>query len=171
MSVVVSQSFEIRSAGSKGSGVYATRAYRPGELVHRLGGQRLTLLQCVLGIITRKIRIDDPLQIGNDLYIALDDLSIKFNHSCDANGAMCRESDLVAVRPIAPGDEITFDYALTVKPSFYSWAWTMKCACGAPNCRRKVGDISTVDAAKVETLREAGLLQDYILSYLKVAGR
>jgi uncharacterized protein len=158
---------EIRDAGAKGFGVYAKRPFAVGEPIYKLGGRKLSLLKCITGIATFQVRIDDPLQIGKNLYIALDAVSIKFNHSCDANAAIRYESDLVAFRDVAIGDEITFDYALTVRPSFYSWAWNMNCGCGSLNCRKRIGDLSTVDRATVRARQEVGFLQDYILEELE----
>ncbi len=59
---------------------------------------------------------DDPAQFGN--------------HSCDPNLWMLDEVTVVARRDIAPGEELTIDYALmTVVP------WRMACNCGASICR------------------------------------
>ncbi|MGZ6038822.1 MAG: SET domain-containing protein-lysine N-methyltransferase [Phenylobacterium sp.] len=58
------------------------------------------------------------------------------SHSCDPN---CRIQPqgriLVALRPIAAGEPITFDY-LTTESRF---ARPFQCQCGAPNCRRRIG--------------------------------
>ena len=113
------------------------------------------------------IRIDDPLQIGRNLYIALDDFSIRFNHSCEANAGIRRECELFALVDIPRGTEITFDYSMTVVPSHYSWFWKMSCNCGAPTCRKRIGDLSSVPPTKLCQYVEAGALQDYMLNYLQ----
>lgn len=51
------------------------------------------------------------------------------NHSCEAN-AMVVGRRLVATRPIAPGDEITFDYNSTED----QLATPFECQCGSGNC-------------------------------------
>jgi SET domain-containing protein len=56
------------------------------------------------------------------------------NHSCDPN---CWYSDgvrLVARRDIAPGEEITYDYATDATAK----EWGFDCKCGAVNCRGKL---------------------------------
>lgn len=48
------------------------------------------------------------------------------NHSCDPN----LSGEHVALRDIAPGEELTVDYA-----QFSDVNWTMKCYCGSKNCK------------------------------------
>ncbi len=47
------------------------------------------------------------------------------NHSCSPNV----DKDLVVLRNILPGEEITIDYA-----QFSNKAWKMECNCGAESC-------------------------------------
>lgn len=52
------------------------------------------------------------------------------NHSCNANTAF-RGLDLIAIRDISAGEELTLDYA-----TFYNEQMVpFECRCGAPNCR------------------------------------
>ena len=80
------------------------------------------------------------LQIGPDLYIGasggLDDF---INHSCEPNAGLRIEGttvDLHAIRDIAAGEEILFDYSTTLDEDDF----TMSCQCGAPSCRETIGD-------------------------------
>ena len=80
------------------------------------------------------------LQIGPDLYIGasggLDDF---VNHSCDPNAGVRIEgtaAELFAIRDIAAGEEILFDYSTTLDEEDF----TMDCRCGSPSCRGRVGD-------------------------------
>ena len=157
----------VRPSGISTMGVFAERDFERGDAIYKLGGRRISYLRCVAEILTRRIGIDDPLQIGRDLFIALDDFSIRFNHSCEANGGMRGESELFALLDIPRGAEITFDYSMTVAPLRYSWFWKMPCNCGAPTCRKRVGDLSSVPEAKLRQYIDAGALQDYVLDYLR----
>ncbi|MEQ1613833.1 MAG: SET domain-containing protein-lysine N-methyltransferase [Hyphomicrobiaceae bacterium] len=159
--------FEIRRVNAKGKGVFVTRPVRNGDRIHTLFGRRITLVQSFAGIIAGLIRLDDPLQIDINKFFLLDYVSNCFNHSCDPNCAVVRESDLVATRDIQAGEELSYDYSLTVIPSFYSWAWRMKCACGASCCRVTIGNLSSVPRNKLEHALAAGLLQDYVVQYLR----
>jgi carboxylesterase len=143
--------------------VFASRADAAGELVHVMEGRRLSTLRCAAEIGSLQIRMDDPLQINDHVYIALDDVSIRFNHSCDANAAIRGERELFALKAIAQGDEITFDYSMTVKPSLYTRRWRMHCNCGASNCRGVIGDLNTVPAGQRQSYIDRGALQDYMI--------
>ena len=56
------------------------------------------------------------------------------NHSCNPNAGLQGQITLVALRNIAAGEQICFDYAMSdAHPDFY-----LDCACGTPQCRGKV---------------------------------
>jgi SET domain len=150
-------------------GVFAERDFKRGEVIHQMGGRRISYLRCVAEILAGRIRIDDPLQIGRNLYIALDDFSIRFNHSCEANAGIRAEGEMFALADIPRGTEIAFDYSMTVVPSHYSWFWRMPCRCGTPSCRKRIGDLHSVPRAKLRQYVEAGALQDYMLDYLRTS--
>lgn len=62
-------------------------------------------------------------------------LLAKTAHSCAPNGSLdVRGRRLVALRPIAPGDCITFDYAMTEKRISHPFT----CLCGSANCRGRI---------------------------------
>jgi carboxylesterase len=159
-------SVAVQSSAIQGSGVFAERSYTADEAIHVMGGRVLSMLRCGAEIAVRRIRMDDPLQIDDHSYIALDNISIRFNHSCDANAAIRGSREVFALRPIAAGEEITFDYALTVRPAAHSRFWRMPCACGAATCRGVIGDITTVPAGKRQAMVDRGALQDYMICWL-----
>ncbi|GAB4546257.1 MAG: SET domain-containing protein-lysine N-methyltransferase [Anaerolineae bacterium] len=74
------------------------------------------------------------IQVEEDLHLCsgtIDDLADCVNHSCDPNAGLRGEITLIALRDIAAGEEITFDYATCdSNPNFQ-----MECFCGSPNCR------------------------------------
>ena len=113
----------------EGRGLFADRPHEPGELVHRLGGRRASTFGVAVRIATRRIRWDDPLQIGRVTYLVLDPVSLAANHSCDPNLGLRGQGDLVALRTIAAGDELTYDYSLTVPRSIFTRGWRLACAC------------------------------------------
>ncbi|MBK8089191.1 MAG: SET domain-containing protein-lysine N-methyltransferase [Chitinophagaceae bacterium] len=55
------------------------------------------------------------------------------NHSCSPNTAYFG-LNLLAIKPILPGDELTMDYANLLDEA----AETFDCQCGAPDCRKIV---------------------------------
>lgn len=70
------------------------------------------------------------------------------NHSCDPNARIVGRT-VLAVRPITPGEEITFNYNTTE----YLMACPFSCWCGAPNCAGEIGGFGRLDPAAQERLR------------------
>lgn len=65
-----------------------------------------------------------------------DDAATMTNHSCDGNTGWVEDGTrMVAIRDIAKGEEITFDYA-TSEVRDYGF---VDCMCGAKECRKTVG--------------------------------
>jgi len=112
---------------------------------------------------SKKEFIDDPLQIGKRTYIDLDALSRTFNHSCDPNAGIRKNSELFALRDIKKGEEITFDYSVTIAPT----KWHMKCKCGLKNCRKILGDVLSISKKQLKKYKELGALQKYMKPLLK----
>jgi uncharacterized protein len=144
----------------EGRGLFADRAHRPGELVHRMGGRRTSTIGVAARIALRRVGWDDPLQIGRATYLVLDEVSVAANHSCDPNLGIRGEGDLVALRPIADGDELTFDYSLTVPRNVFTRSWHLPCACGTARCRRDVGNVDTVPIDVLQGYLAAGAVPD-----------
>ncbi|MBS1812229.1 MAG: SET domain-containing protein-lysine N-methyltransferase [Acidobacteria bacterium] len=57
-----------------------------------------------------------------------------FQHSCDPNAGFRRATELVAMRSILPGEQITFDLAMCLPFHFGAW----DCHCGTWCCRQRV---------------------------------
>jgi hypothetical protein len=57
-----------------------------------------------------------------------------FNHSCEGNCGFDDQGDFVAIRDVARGEELSYDYALIESnPNF-----SLKCSCESKNCRHVV---------------------------------
>ena len=154
---------KIRNTEKYGKGVFAVENIKKGTIIYVLGGERVLSNDLVERVISGREKIDDPLQVGKRTYIDLDKISRIFNHSCDQNAGLRKKSEMFALRDIKTGEEITFDYSLTVAPT----EWRMECKCGAPNCRKVLGDISTVPKRRVREYKILGALQDYMKKLLK----
>lgn len=159
--------FTIRDTGRYGRGVFAARDIRAGEVIHVFGGETLSARDLVARINAGAENIDDPLQIGVRTYLDLDELSRTFNHSCEPNAALRKRSELFAIRNIPKGDEITYDYSLTIAPT----RWRMKCQCGAKTCRGMVGDVLSIPPSARARYRTIGAMQDYMKRLLTSVGR
>lgn len=62
------------------------------------------------------------------------------NHSCEPNAAFTEQGNLVALKPIRPDSEITWDYS--------SWEqnpnYRLICKCGSPSCRNVIGPNNSI---------------------------
>ncbi len=127
---------EVRESSIHGKGLFAKQAIPAGEIVAVKGGHILTkrewpTLEKSLG--------PAEVQISEELFIApvgqdqREGYMLYTNHSCDPNIAIQGQIVFVAMRDIAPGEELTHDWATTDDLDY-----VMECKCGSPNCRRTV---------------------------------
>jgi uncharacterized protein len=109
-----------------GRGLFAGQPIAAGVEILRFTGPVLSLNE----VRARGPAAANALQVGIDRYLYLDEPGRLVNHSCSPNAAVVNDTTLVAVRAIAAGGEIRFDYSTTI-----SDGWTMPCRCGAADCR------------------------------------
>ena len=57
------------------------------------------------------------------------------NHSCDPNCGIVDGVKIVAIRDIAQGEALTWDYESTEDSD---WEMPSRCACGSENCRKRI---------------------------------
>lgn len=145
-----------------GVGVFAVDAINKKESVYLLKGKRLFLREVVARINSGVEYKDDPLQVGRKTYIDLEEGSRNFNHSCDPNTLVRKRSELIAIRDIKPGEEITYDYSATIAPT----DWIMNCKCGSSRCRKVLKDVRSIPSRIIEEYRDAGGIQRYMRSIL-----
>ena len=78
------------------------------------------------------------------------------NHSCDPNSGISGQITLVAMRDILPGEEITYDYAMSDGSPYDEFA----CSCGSHRCR---GHVSGDDWRRSDIWqRYAGYFSPYL---------
>jgi len=116
-----------------GRGVFAVRPIQAGELLAVLGGEVLTG-DMLLRLPPSQHRL--TIQVEEDLYLwsSREGPADWFNHSCSPNAGLSGQIGLVAMRPIASGEEVCFDYAMCDGSPYDEFA----CACEAPNCRQYI---------------------------------
>lgn len=156
----------IRSTAEKGWGVFADSQIEKGNRVFVLTGQRIENDHLCELVDAGKLRNDDPLHIGEGMYLILDSLSNLFNHSCDPNLGIRGVGELFALRNILQGEELCLDYSTTVPPGWSSADWSMECHCGSAMCRRVLGHVLTLPAERLEFYRSNHALTDHVLHHL-----
>lgn len=63
------------------------------------------------------------------------------NHSCDPNCKVNDDLEMVTIRPVAAGEELTFAYNRVYpgeSPPPWDPRWSFRCACGAPDCQGSI---------------------------------
>jgi len=92
-----------------------------------------------------------------------------FNHSCDPNCGFKGQVFLVAMRDIRAGEEVTFDYCMTVSASVGSdMVFEMDCACGSPHCRKRITELDWMMPEL--QLRYKGYFSPYIQDKIEKSG-
>ncbi|WP_428261335.1 SET domain-containing protein [Haliangium sp.] len=119
--------------GSKGRGVLTTAPIVRDELIAVFGGDVVHADE-LAAIPAGQRRL--LLQVEDELYLLSDQAGVPdyINHSCQPNAGLRGPVTLVAMRDIAAGEEICFDYAMSDGSDYDAF----DCACGAPNCRGRV---------------------------------
>lgn len=136
---------EVRDSPIHGRGVFARRMIRKGTRVMEYVGRILPEAEAdalygdgnepdgiVLLFTLENGYVIDGAVGGNDARF--------INHSCDPNCETIQEGDRVfitALRTIRAGEELTYDYHLTVDPEADAEEERARyaCRCGVPSCR------------------------------------
>lgn len=104
------------------------------------------------------------LQVDRLDYIYPRPRAVFVNHSCNPNAGIRGTTRLVALRDIAAGEEIRFDYSTTMDEDL----WEMACRCGQPECRGVVRDFKYLPARLRMRYMAMGIVSDFIV---RPAGR
>lgn len=122
----------IRSSSIHAAGCYTTRPIRKGTRVCEYDGPRMSKDEADLRYEGRFVTY--LFGCGGDQVIDGFGTPMFFNHSCDPNCETEQDEDdrifIVALRDIAAGEELTYEYNL-----YDSDEENQDCYCGAVNCR------------------------------------
>ncbi len=160
---------EVRNSPIHGKGVFALKPIAKGEILHQMKGKKVGFFKCLWLILTKQVQIDMPLQIDKNSYFILDKFSESFNHSCEPLCAITEKNEIIAIKNIEVGDELTYDYAMTVLPSFYTKNWKMPCGCAAKTCRKNVLTAKHIPDAQLSQYIRENQMQTFMRNYLVAA--
>lgn len=142
-----------------GKAVFAAEGFAAGDEIVRFTGRRFRADR--VPSLMRGQR-DRFVQVTPDHYMGpsgrIDDL---INHSCAPNAGLRFAGGavvLVAVRDIAAGEEIAWDYSTTLAES----NWHMICQCRSTECRRVIGNFATLSPERQEWFRSHNLVAPYL---------
>ena len=91
-------------------------------------------------------------------YIDTQAPAVFVNHSCDPNAGIRNDENMVALRDIAAGEEVRFDYSTTMEEQ----SFTMQCLCGLPQCRHVIKDFSTLPQHLKERYLDLRIVMNFI---------
>jgi len=161
MELVVKESF------IGGKGVFAKTLIPKGERIVFLEGEKVSLSEVRQRIAEGTLSSDDPLQVGDEEFLLLEqELSYHFNHSCNPNAGVRGKNELFALRNIQKGEEIMFDYSTTEVPDT---PWSMKCVCGDSSCRKLVAGLLSIPTEQLQKYKEHGAIPDYLKKNIEYA--
>jgi uncharacterized protein len=131
----LSPKVEERDCPEKGGhGVFAREAISSGDLITVWGGVVVTedkLSELPEEKATHGIQVEEKVYL---IPLGDEDPADMFNHSCNPNVGLCGQITLVAMRDIAEGEEVCFDYAMSDSSDYDEF----ECHCGTPHCRKKI---------------------------------
>jgi SET domain-containing protein len=161
-----------KASSIAGRGGFAGERIRKGETVLFMQGKRMSSASADELVEAGLLRLDDPFQVSETDFIVLEGASYLLNHSCGPNLGVRGERELVALRDIKRGEELSYDYSTTVgedEPGEGSW-W-MRCRCGAKACRKRVGNWQSLPAPRLAYYLRERALPDYVVSQVAAAAR
>jgi uncharacterized protein len=156
---------EVRTSGTHGRGLFATKPIRKGEIVSVRGGHVLTQQMA-----RRRPKppgywgypIADGFVLAPVTKRETETVMMFLNHSCEPNVGIQGQIIFVAMRSIRSAEELTIDYAM-----FGADPKPMLCSCRTPSCR---GVVTARDWQRRDLQRKYG---SYFSSYLlgKISAR
>lgn len=136
----------VGQAGAKNRGLFAQAPIKRGVRLCAFEGFLVTTAELKDEYFALQVDVDLWLCSYGDL---LDDCS---NHSCAPNaGFITGEPVLYALRDIAAGEEICWDYSTSISEP----GWSLECLCGAESCRgiiRPWGELSAEEQARLRPI-------------------
>lgn len=130
--------FMVRGNSIAGYGIYARQDIKKGELV--FSGEERSQRLVTRRFVEETWNEDEKeifrryaYPVSNEVFLLWDDDPSGWapqNHSCKPN-TICNGLNVVALRTIKKGDELTLDYAVFLDEHMESFV----CRCGAENCR------------------------------------
>jgi uncharacterized protein len=132
---VASPKLKTGNVPGKGRAVFCAEPIAAGEFVALIGGATLPLAKALQFTEEQRaqcIQVEDEIVLWISGYA--ESTADWINHSCDPNVGMSGQITLVAMRDIAEGEEICFDYAMCDGSPIDEF----DCSCGAAGCRGRV---------------------------------
>jgi hypothetical protein len=128
---------------------FAQRKYEPGHVVCDFSAGKMMSRPTYLTV-----------QVGIDQHIMLQPEHLQYiNHSCDPNVFFDTHAmKVIALKPIAEGDEMTFFYPSTE----WDMVQPFKCFCGCSNCLGEIKGASHINPQVIRSYRLTRFIQQQL---------
>jgi SET domain-containing protein len=135
---------EVRESDIQGRGVYAARPIKKGTWIIEYTGERISHAEADMRYDDEHMERHHTFLFTIDEHVCIDAFiggneARYVNHSCDPNCETVLadgEIHIVAMRDIAAGEELTYDYGYTLDDESVEEALRRyPCRCGAASCR------------------------------------
>ena len=149
-----------------GKGCFASKEFLPGQIVYQVRGKLIDTdtIHSLNGSFA-----DNCFRFDKRLYVSpTGEIGDYQNHSCAPNSKILKNLDglfVCALKRINCGDEITIDYSTIVADDDVidrTIPYEMICNCGEPNCRRIIGNFSSLPKELKDRYLEANAVPVYI---------
>lgn len=161
--------FEIKKSSIAGNGAFANQDIKKGQNIYFLQGELCTLDEILKRVDAGEEEPSDPLGVDDEAYLDLEEFSRTINHSCNPNSYIKGQNELVALKDIAAGTEITYDYSTTMDDNEEKIVnmghelWTCPCHCGSKNCREVIHQFKTLPKQQQEYYIRNRFMPDFML--------
>ncbi len=143
----------IKETRGRGQGVFAKEMIGKGELIAAFDGPFYDA-----DSVWDQRNLNHAIQFEQEKWRDSAGLARVLNHSCEPNCGIKNLFEIVAMRDIATGEELTWDYEMTENNQY---GWQMACKCGTASCRNFIGRYENMPQEVRE--RYAGYISEWLL--------
>lgn len=141
-----------------GKGVRARTNLTSGTILVHISGPRVNYWETIA--LGKKESY--CLQVGLSNYIKPLFPFFLFNHSCVPNCGINEQLQLITLRDMPAGEELTWDYST----SMLERGWTLNCSCGQTNCRQVITDFDLLPKSLQKHYLDNGIVLPFIKEYM-----
>jgi uncharacterized protein len=151
-----SKKVEIRKTVNRGQGVFVIRPIKKNEIIAEFDGE-------VYGWDDKWTDelVDHCIQFEEKKWRDSKGIARLINHSCEPNCGIKNLFQVVAMRNLKSGEEVTWDYEMTEKHPY----WRMNCKCGSKICRKIIGNYDNMPTEIRKKYR--GYISEWLLKKIK----
>jgi len=154
------KSVVVRANGALGLAVFATENISAAERIAIFTGETY---QANSALELPEIMRDHAIQIGDKEFVfGYKGLAHRLCHSCDPNCGIRDFTEIFAIRDIAAGEQLTWDYRCSENSN-----WTLEyCLCGSERCTGTVANFDSLSPALKSEYLSKSMVSEWITASL-----